>query len=314
MRFVGHRSVRPSPRTQSLQGIMGCLLLAAMAGCGDTDSTTSTSSTGLLNIAVTDAPVDEAVEVIVVFDSIELKPVGAEPLVLTLEPARRVNLLQYRDGETFNLLEQARIQAQEYEWLRLQIRAQENLQDGSFIRLRDGRQFPLFIPSGAETGLKLIRRFTVAQGGNTRLLIDFDLRKSLVRPPGQAPNWILKPTLRLTDRLQTGTLIDNINLTDLAASFGLGRAECDAGLYLFQGWDQTPDDMDGNPEDGPDPVVYVPLDPLREQTQVESRIHFLEAGQYTLALTCQFGIDRDPTQSETGQRFTVRNVQITVGS
>ena len=278
------------------------------------DSTTSTTSTGLLDVAVTDAPIDEAAEVLIVFDGIELKPLGADPVVIDLEPAQRLNLLQYRDGETFNLLNQARVQAQQYEWLRLRIRTQQNLQDGSYIRLRDGRQFPLFIPSGAESGLKLIRSFTVAQGGVTRLLIDFDLRKSLVRPPGLAPNWILKPALRLVDRLQTGRLERTEDLSALALNFGLSRADCDAGLYLFAGRDQTPDDMDGDPADGTDPVVYLPLDPTRERDTVEYQIHFLETGDYTLALTCDFGLDADPYVSEDGQRFITRNVTVIAGS
>ena len=285
-----------------------------LCACGSTDSTTSTTSTGFLDLALTDAPVDEAAEVLVVVEAIELKPVDAEAITIDLTPVRRLDLLQYRNGETFNLLEQARVQAREYEWLRLRIRAQENLQDGSYIRLRDGRQFPLFIPSGAETGLKLIRRFTVSQGGVTRLLIDFDLRKSLVQPPGQSPNWILKPVLRLMDRLRTGTLAGTVNLTDLAASFGLGRTECDAGLYLFAGADRVPDDMDGDPSDGADPVVYRPLDPARELTQAEYRIHYLEEGPYTLAFTCEFGLDNDPTTSQSGQRFMTRNVNVTAGS
>lgn len=293
---------------------LAVFLLGVLAGCGDTDSTTSTTRTGLLELGVTDAPVDDAAEVLIVFDGIELKPLGADPVVIDLEPAQRLNLLQYRDGETFNLLNQARVQAQQYEWLRLRIRTQQNLQDGSYIRLRDGRQFPLFIPSGAETGLKLVRSFTVAQGGVTRLLIDFDLRKSLVRPPGLAPNWILKPALRLMDRLQTGRLEGTEDLSALALNFGLSRADCDAGLYLFTGRDQTPDDMDGNPADGADPVVYLPLDPARERESAQYRIHFLETGDYTLALTCDFGLDADPSVSEDGQRFITRNVTVTAGS
>lgn len=307
------RDERSEKSRRTLSYTLLGLLLGTLAACGNTDSTPSTSSSGLLNLAVTDAPVDDAAEVVVVFEGIELKPVGTDPITLDLQPVRRVNLLQYRDGETFNLLEQARVQAQEYEWIRLQIRAQENLQDGSYIRLRDGRQFPLFIPSGAESGLKLIRRFTVAQGGVTRLLIDFDLRKSLVSPPGQAPNWILKPALRLMNRLSVGDLTGTENLVELAASFGLSRNECDAGLYLFQGHDQTPDDMDGDPTDGLDPIVYLPLDPLRERTVIDYRVHYLEAGNYTLAFTCDFGIDDDPTSSENGQRFNTRNVVVAAG-
>jgi hypothetical protein len=287
--------------------------LAALSACSGSDSVstaTTGTGTGFFELDITDAPVDDAAEVVIVFDGIEIKPIQGDALILSLVPARRINLLQYRDGETLNLLEQTRLRAEEYEWIRLRIRAQENLQDGSYIRLRDGRQFPLFIPSGAETGLKLQRRFTVAEGGITRLLIDFDLRKSLVMPPGQAPNWILRPSMRLMDRLRTGTLEGEIDLVELAANFDLPRSACDAGLYLFAGADQHPDDMDGDPADGADPVVYLPLDPAREQTRATYRIHYLETGPYTLALTCRFGVDVDPSVSEDGQGFVTRNITV----
>lgn len=287
--------------------------LAVLSACSGSDSVSSATTgtgTGLFELDITDAPVDDAAEVVIVFDGVEIKPLQGDALILSLDPARRINLLQYRDGETLNLLEQTRLRAEEYEWIRLRIRAQENLQDGSYIRLRDGRQFPLFIPSGAETGLKLQRRFTVAEGGITRLLIDFDLRKSLVMPPGQAPNWILRPSMRLIDRLQTGTLEGEIDLLELAANFGLPRSACDAGLYLFAGTDQTPDDMDGDPADGADPVVYLPLDPTREKTRATYRIHYLETGPYTLALTCRFGVDTDPAISEDGQGFVTQNITV----
>jgi hypothetical protein len=287
--------------------------LAALSACSGSDSVstaTTGTGTGFFELDITDAPVDDAAEVVIVFDGIEIKTIQGDALILSLVPARRINLLQYRDGETLNLLEQTRLRAEEYEWIRLRIRAQENLQDGSYIRLRDGRQFPLFIPSGAETGLKLQRRFTVAEGGITRLLIDFDLRKSLVMPPGQAPNWILRPSMRLMDRLRTGTLEGEIDLVELAANFDLPRSACDAGLYLFAGADQNPDDMDGDPADGADPVVYLPLDPAREQTRATYRIHYLETGPYTLALTCRFGVDVDPSVSEDGQGFVTRNITV----
>jgi hypothetical protein len=293
--------------------LMLLLPLAALSACsgGDTVSSATTGTgTGLFELGLTDAPVDDAAEVVIVFDGIEVKPLQGDEIIFNLAPARRINLLQYRDGETFNLLEQTRLRAEEYEWIRLRIRAQENLQDGSYIRLRDGRQFPLFIPSGAETGLKLQRRFRVAEGGITRLLIDFDLRKSLVMPPGQAPNWILRPSMRLMDRLRTGTLEGEINLSELAARFDLPRSACDAGLYLFAGADQNPDDMDGDPTDGADTVVYLPLDPMREQTRATYRIHYLETGPYTLALTCRFGVDADPSVSEDGQGFVTQNITV----
>jgi len=95
--------------------------------------------------------------------------------------------------------------------------------------LRDGRQFPLYIPSGAETGLKLSKPFVVAQRATTRLMIDFDLRKSVVAPPGQSPNWILKPSLRLVDLLEVGALKGTVDIAALALAQQTTVANCKPG-------------------------------------------------------------------------------------
>jgi hypothetical protein len=135
---------------------------------------------------------------------------GTRRTVMLAAP-RAIDLLQLSDGRTTDLVSGLAVEAGEYDWVRLMITAEQNLQSGSYIRLRDGRQFPLYIPSGAETGLKLQRRFAVAQGSVTRLVIDFDLRKSVVAPPGQAPNWLLRPALRLVDELQVGRVEGSVD-------------------------------------------------------------------------------------------------------
>jgi len=203
-----------------------------------------------------------------------------------------------RDGRTANLLEGQAVLPGNYEWLRLKISAEQNLQNGSRIRLRDGRQFPLYIPSGAETGLKLNRPFTIAQGGVTRLVIDFDLRKSVVAPPGLAPNWILRPTLRMFDELQVGTLTGTVDIAALASGQQSSISECSPGVYVFKGSGVAPDDMDGSSSDGPDPIVYQPLIPPAPGAPTNYSIPFLEAGDYTVAFTCRFAVDADPTRSE----------------
>ena len=237
-----------------------------------------------------------------------------------------MNLLKFRDGKSFNLLDGNPLLPGEYQWLRLKIRAQENLQDGSRIRLRDGRQFPLFIPSGAESGLKLNRPFTVAQGSTTRLMIDFDLRKSLVVPPGQGGNWILRPTLRLVDQLQTGSLTGAVDVSGLATLVETTPSACKAGVYIFKSENTLPDDMDGDPTDGVDPIIYAPLTPTTTGGIANFRMSYLEAGRYTAAFTCDFGVDIDPTRSEfnplavppTGtppvMRFTRRLFDISAGT
>ncbi len=301
--------------------------IAVTSACGSDDSPTTIAPTsGFLTVGLTDAPVDDAAEVIIVVTGIELPRGPNDTINIDFDAPRSVNLLEFRDGKSFNLLDGNPLLPGEYQWLRLKIRAQENLQDGSRIRLRDGRQFPLFIPSGAESGLKLNRPFTVAQGSTTRLMIDFDLRKSLVVPPGQGGTWILRPTLRLVDQLQTGSLTGAVDVSGLATLVETTPSACKAGVYIFKSENTLPDDMDGDPTDGVDPIIYAPLTPTTTGGIANFRMSYLEAGRYTAAFTCDFGVDIDPTRSEfnplavppTGtppvMRFTRRLFDISAGT
>ena len=172
--------------------------------------------------------------------------------------------------------------------------ADKNSQGESYIKLLSGAQYPLWIPSGSETGLKLVRPFTVAQGSATRLIVDFDLRKSVHAPPGQDPNYMMRPTLRLLDQLQVGKITASVNLAGLAtAQLGANAplANCKGGLYLFAGGAATPDDQDQDDSDGADPVFYAPVAYDGVNTVVPVAIPFVEVGSYTLAATCDFNID-----------------------
>jgi hypothetical protein len=251
------------------------LMAGGLVACsGDSnDNSPVAQRTGGLTIGLTDAPVDDAAEVVVVFTGMELQRVNGDRVTLMLPSPRSIDLLQLSDGRTTNLVENLQVEAGEYEWMRLMITAEQNLQSGSYIKLKDGRQFPLYIPSGSETGLKLQRRFTVALGNITRLMVDFDLRKSVVAPPGQAPNWILRPSLRLFDDLQVGRITGSVDLTALAAAQGMTLA-------------------------GADPVTYRGLPNDGVATTVGYTLHFVEAGAYTVAATCNYDVDASPSVSE----------------
>lgn len=317
-----------SPLRQTLLLLAALCVLGACGSDGEDGERNRpiAPGSGFLTLALTDAPVDDAIEVIVVFTGIELQR-GPESIIsIDFDTPRSIDLLAFRDGRTVNLVEGTPILPGNYEWIRLKVRAEQNLQDGSRIRLRDGRVFPLFIPSGAESGLKLNRRFVVAQGAITRLLVDFDLRKSVVAPPGQAPNWFLRPSLRLVDQLQIGVIAGSVDIAGLAAAQQLPLTACRPGVYLFRGTNVVPDDMDGDATDGEDPVVYQPLLPVTPGASASYTAHFLETGDYTVAATCQFDIDADPTRSEfdptttpppdtlPAMRFIRKNASVTSGA
>jgi hypothetical protein len=283
--------------------VHGGLLLAGLLmlqGCGGGSGDSAATETGRLSLRIGDAPVDGASEVVVVFTGVELHSEGETHSFDFAEP-RAIDLLAYQDGATVNLLENMVVDAGTYQWLRLKVIAELNRNDGSYILFENGQQFPLFIPSGSQTGLKINRPFRVAAGGITRLVADFDLRKSIIAPPGLAPNYLLKPVLRLMDELEIGEIAGEVDLAALAAlqlGNGTGAADCDGGIYLFSGAAATPDDMDGDVADGPDPVVFKPLAFDGLETVVSYQFAMVEAGTYTVAATCDFGIDASTEESE----------------
>lgn len=275
----------------------GCLI--ALAACGGSSGGDGAAS-GRLSLRIGDAPVDGASEVMIVFTGVALNGPGGTREIVFPEP-RRLDLLAYQNGATADLLEGLEVDAGEYNWLRLAVIAEQNRNDGSYILFDSGEQYPLYVPSGAQTGLKLNRPFTVAAGGITRLVADFDLRKSIIQPPGLAPNYVLKPVLRLMDELETGAIAGEVDLAALAAAqlgSAAGPADCDGGLYLFAGGGVVPDDADGDGSDGADPVVFQPLEYDGLNAVVPYQIAFVESGTYTVAATCQFGIDGSPETSE----------------
>jgi hypothetical protein len=296
-----HRTARGLKYGKAMNKLwLPIVFTALLVACGgDDESPAPAVSTGTIFLTLTDAPVDDAAEVVIVFTGVELQRSQGESVTINFDRPRSIDLLQFRDGATTALLAGTSVSAGQYSGLRLLLTAQQNLQSGSYIRLRDGRQFPLFIPSGAETGLKLVRPFVVAQGGTTRLLVDFDLRKSVVAPPGQAPNWFLRPALRMVNELQVGTLVGSIDLATLALAQGRTVSTCRPGVYVYTGSGVTPDDMDGSSTDGPDPLVYLPVAvPDQVGTPASYIVRFLEPGSYTVAATCFFEIDADPTGNE----------------
>src|SRR5262245_9581440 len=211
-------------------GVLSALALA-LAACGSGGG----NDMGRLNVAVGDAPVDGADQVVIVFTDVEIHSESGGTQQFAFATPRQIDLLALQNGDTVELLDGVSVAAGEYNWLRLNVIAELDRNDGSFIHFTTGEQFPLFVPSGSETGLKLNRPFRVAAGGITRLVADFDLRKSIIAPPGQDPNYVLKPVLRLVDELEVGDISGSVDLAALATAqlpAGSTAADCAGGVYL----------------------------------------------------------------------------------
>ena len=174
------------------------------------------------------------------------------------------------------------------------------------------------IPSGDETGLKLIRGFTVGVGTITDFTIDFDLRKSVVRPPGQqgmteicdGQAYFLKPVLRLVDNLEVGSISGTIDPTLVSQQRGTDSTVSQVApgnVYVFGPYATgttapVPDDVDGIAADGADPIAWAMVK-LDSSSNNAYTIGFAPAGNYVLAYTGsldQPDVDANAADTPTG--------------
>lgn len=265
--------------------------LVALSGCGED------SHQGSVSVAITDAPVDDAQEVWIQVTGVAFKPQGAASEIVEEFAPRAINLLRYQQGDVAVLLDNVPMEAGKYEWLRLMVESEPNVRD-SYIVL-NGHECELRVPSGAESGLKMNRGFSIEAGGSLALTIDFDLRQSLHAPPGQpsgtdeacTQGYILRPTLRLVDNANVGAVAGTVTFDG-----GVVPAGCVPKVYLLPGA-AVPDDVEDSTDavSDIDPVSVVTVDIPPGASQASYQAAFLPAGEYTAAFTCTEDTDADET-------------------
>lgn len=266
-----------------------CAVAFAISGCGS-----EMPDKGTLTVAVTDAPVDSALQVVVFFAAVEIKP--ADGPSFTVDVNDQIDLLALAGGGSEIILNNIELDAGHYNWIRLEVNAEATLMD-SFIELDDGSIHSLFIPSGDQTGLKLIGGFDVPAGGNASFTLDFDLRKSVHNPIGLVPDYILRPTVKM---IKTGIGGDPVGGIGGTVGSNLIFNELCTGtsgdaVYVFAGANSNIDDVDGI---DPDPVdsALVTLDTA--SGDFVYLIDNLAVGEYTIAFTCDAQFDDPATDDD----------------
>jgi hypothetical protein len=260
-------------------GAVACILvlaiLAACGGGGDSGEISAPQSQfGTLNLRITDSPVTSARRVVVQFTGLEItRAGGAQPEVFDFAP-RQIDLLALDGGGSEILLANETLPAGEYESIRLKVNAGRNGSD-SFIELDDGSIHPLFIPSGNQSGLKLIRGFTIGAGSTNNFTIDFDLRKSVIHPPGLGDPYLLKPVLRLVNNLEVGTI-------DGTVANALVVDGCVPAVYLYTGAGIVPDDLGSLTP----PLASTAVNLDTATGNFRFRLGFVPVGVSTVAFTC----------------------------
>ncbi len=277
-----------------------------------------------LNLAVTDAPVDFAVQVVVQFSGVEIKS-GKQVITLRFceDPANPaltmvstgtcvkskpavIDLLAMHSGSSAPLLSRYPLSAGHYDAVRLLVDAAAGVVD-SYIVLGPDRTNPkleLDLPSDAEAGLILSGGFDVFVGGTRDLIIDFNLRKS-VRQEG-AGIYKMRPVLRMVDKSKIGAIVGEVFGTDPA----LTATTCFSSVYIYSGWNAVPGDIGSSTG----PLTSATINVVRDGSgyHYPYRAAFLEAGNYTVAYTCEANKD-DPAVDDDITFLRTANVTVSAG-
>ncbi len=193
---------------------LGIIFTSCDAGDGDT---------GTLRVLLTDGPfpADLVAEANITIDSLDIREKDTQDetgayTTLSREPGT-YNLMDLRNGVTESL---ANLDVPEgtYNQVRLYVSDAE-------VVLKTGDEFPLQVPSGVRTGLKIFIRpdIEVQSGITAELLLDIDVSKSFVvqgdsHGPGGITGFLFKPVLRAVNQSTAGRLVGTVTDTSTVAN------------------------------------------------------------------------------------------------
>lgn len=168
--------------------------LALLTGCRS-----SSDSDASMSVRLVDGPVNGFSEVNVNIQSVEIRGNGGWITLGT--PNKTINLLSLVGGVSETLASGATLPEGNYGQMRLM------LGTGNTVRLADNSVVALTVPSGLQTGIKLVVNFTVAAGTTKDVWIDFDAAHSIqLVQAGGSRQFILRPTVWAYDKVATGSI------------------------------------------------------------------------------------------------------------
>lgn len=186
-------------------------LAAGLTACGG-DPAVPTPATGRLEVRLVDAPAiyEDLQALTVTFREVQVHRATGDTaetdtgegwitiLDQTLpDTARTFDLLQLVGGVDA-LLADAVLPVGPYTQLRIVL--------GTASMTMGGVTYPLTVPSGMRTGIKLVGGFRIDPDQLTSLTLDFDAARSLVESPPGSGDFRLVPAIRMVQTVLSGTI------------------------------------------------------------------------------------------------------------
>jgi hypothetical protein len=203
------------------------LLVAGLVACG-----VGGDNTGRLSMSLTDKPTHDYKEVWVTIQDIyvhnESDPEGSWTKVLDVN--KTLNLLTLANGVRYEL-GMVDLDPGRYSQMRLMIGAvnsDDPARPANYIVDTKDQAHDLKIPSGVQSGVKLVQGFDINENSTTELVFDFDVAASVVAT-GNSGKYILRPTIHQIDDSQTRAIVKGFVKT--AEGAGIEGAEVALQIY-----------------------------------------------------------------------------------
>lgn len=253
-------------------------------------------SDGRVTLSVTDAPVDGVEQVVVQFSRVTFVDDDDQRERINLSPALQIDLRALNGGDSVELVSAKSLPEGRYGRIEFRIDGSPTTTESFVVEAGGTERVPLYVPDDASVKLAVATDFKVDTDSSVALTVDFDLRRSLFK--NDDGTYALRPQLRVVIDDQAGKVSGSIaaGLLDDCGS---------AAIYAFRGSDITPDDVDGL---GVEPVNSTIVS-VADDGSGSYAVAFLEAGSYTLALTCEADLD-EPDQDDAIDFVRERNVTI----
>lgn len=252
--------------------LLACLFsLAFFVSCGDDDGNNIRTDRGTFSLEITDAPIDDPKVSAVYITVVDVRLDGES---ISGFQKSTVELSALQNGVT-EMLVSADVEAKTYSTIEIVLDDATDVagnSPGAYVRNTDGTKTALTVAGDGALRVENTS-VTIVQGATTAAVIDFDLRKALIRSGDSyalAGESRLESSLRYVEKDETGTLSGTV--TNATGENG------EVVIYAYAAGTYTDTEAEGDDNS----LFLNAVSSTRLSSNGDYRFSFLEAGNYEL--------------------------------